>query len=58
MFFVCSDDGYNLFKPGADFNDLPDGFVVFICTFDPFDEELYRYTYEETCAKEGGSSSI
>lgn len=35
--------------PGEDFNDLKPGFVVFICTFDPFGGGLYRYTFEERC---------
>ncbi|MBD5544662.1 MAG: Rpn family recombination-promoting nuclease/putative transposase, partial [Lachnospiraceae bacterium] len=34
-------------KPGDDFNDLKPGYVIFICTFDPFGKGLYRYTFEE-----------
>lgn len=41
-------DVYSL-KPGQDFRDLKPSFVVFICTFDPFGEKLYRYTFEERC---------
>lgn len=36
-------------KPGDDFNDLKPGYVIFICSFDPFGEGLYRYTFEERC---------
>ncbi|MBD5545652.1 MAG: Rpn family recombination-promoting nuclease/putative transposase [Lachnospiraceae bacterium] len=36
-------------KPGDDFNDLKPGYVIFICTFDPFGRGLYRYTFEERC---------
>ena len=36
-------------KPGDDFNDLKPGYVIFICTFDPFGKGLYRYTIEERC---------
>ncbi len=36
-------------KPGEDFNELKPGYVIFICTFDPFGEGLYRYTFEERC---------
>lgn len=36
-------------KPGDDFNDLKPGYVIFICTFDPFGMGLYRYTFEERC---------
>ena len=35
-------------KPGQDFNDLKPGYVIFICTFDPFGKKLYRYTFEES----------
>ena len=40
-------------KPGAKFQDLPESFVVFICTFDPFYSKKYRYTYRETCVETG-----
>lgn len=40
-------------KPGDDFSDLKPGYVIFICTFDPFDEGLYRYTFEECCLETG-----
>lgn len=36
-------------KPGQDFNLLKPGYVVFICTFDPFKRGFYRYTFEERC---------
>lgn len=36
-------------KPGEDFNELKPGYVIFICTFDPFGKGLYRYTFEERC---------
>lgn len=36
-------------SPGEDFNDLKPGYVIFICTFDPFGKGLYRYTFEERC---------
>ena len=40
-------------KPGDDFNRLPDSYVIFICTFDPFGEGLYRYTFIERCEENG-----
>ncbi len=40
-------------KPGADFNDLPKSFIVFICTFDPFGHGLYRYTFANRCQETG-----
>ena len=45
-------DAMNL-KPGAKFQDLPESFVVFICTFDPFDSGKYRYTFREMCQETG-----
>lgn len=36
-------------KPGEDFNSLKPSYVIFICTFDPFGEGLYRYTFENRC---------
>ncbi len=36
-------------KPGEDFNELKPGYVIFICTFDPFGKGQYRYTFEERC---------
>ncbi len=36
-------------KPGEGFNELKPGYVIFICTFDPFGKGQYRYTFEERC---------
>ncbi|WP_418746107.1 Rpn family recombination-promoting nuclease/putative transposase [Frisingicoccus sp.] len=36
-------------KPGENFEMLRPGYVIFICTFDPFEHKLYRYTFEERC---------
>lgn len=35
--------------PGGDYNKLPPSYVIFICTFDPFGKDLYKYTFEEMC---------
>lgn len=35
--------------PGTDFNDLKPNYVIFICTFDPFGQGLYQYTFENRC---------
>ncbi len=40
-------------KPGDDYNKLPDSYVIFICSFDPFGRGLYQYTYIETCVEDG-----
>ncbi len=39
-------------KPGEDFNELRPGYVIFICTFDPFGKNRYQYTFEERCLEE------
>ena len=31
-------------KPGEDYDTLPESYVIFICTFDPFGKGLYKYT--------------
>lgn len=36
-------------EPGFDFTDLKPSYVIFICTFDPFDKGLYRYRFENRC---------
>ncbi len=35
--------------PGEDLSKLKPVYVVFICTFDPFGEGLYRYTFTNRC---------
>ncbi len=34
-----------------DYNKLPRTIIIFVTDFDPFDEGLYRYTFENTCAE-------
>ncbi len=36
-------------KPGEDYDRLPQSFIVFICTFDPFEHELPVYTFDMIC---------
>ncbi|MGL5434844.1 MAG: Rpn family recombination-promoting nuclease/putative transposase [Lachnospiraceae bacterium] len=36
-------------KPGESFQQLPKSYVIFICTFDPFEEGLFRYSFENRC---------
>lgn len=40
-------------KPGQNFTKLPESYVIFICTYDPFDSKLYRYTFVERCKETG-----
>ena len=34
---------------GATYRNLPDNILIFICTFNPFDRDLPRYTFQYTC---------
>ena len=34
---------------GAAYDELPNTFVIFVCDFDPFDRELYCYTFWSEC---------
>ena len=34
---------------GAKYRNLPDNILIFICTFDPFDRDIPRYTFQYTC---------
>ena len=36
-------------ESGEDYETLPDTFVIFICDFDPFDQKLYCYTFQNEC---------
>ena len=33
----------------AKYRSLPDNILIFICTFDPFNRQLPRYTFQYTC---------
>ena len=39
----------DILDKGMDYNSLPKSFVIFICTFDPFGKEYYRYTFRNVC---------
>ena len=38
-----------LLRTGAEYVELPNSYVIFICDFDPFEEEKYRYTIQNRC---------
>ena len=39
-------------KPGDEYEDLKPLYVIFICNFDPFDKEFYRYTFSMQCEED------
>lgn len=41
-----------LLLSGAEYAELPNTFVIFICDFDPFGLEKYCYTFESRCLEE------
>ncbi len=45
-------DTYSL-KPGMEFEELKPIYIIFICTFDPFGDDLYRYTFCQRCDENG-----
>ena len=38
---------------GERYRNLKRTYIIFICTFDPFGRERYRYTFVETCREDG-----
>ena len=36
-------------EKGATYDELPDSYIVFICTFDPFGERRHKYEFRELC---------
>ena len=42
----------NLIEKGEPYRKLNRSYVIFICTFDPFGEGLYRYTFENLCKEQ------
>ena len=39
-------------KTSGKYNDLPDVFVIFICTFDPFKQERHIYSFSNICKED------
>ena len=42
----------NILEPGVDYSKLMKSYVIFICGFDPFARERYRYTFGNNCFEE------
>jgi len=38
-----------ILKKGEDYDKLKPQYIIFICTFDPFDRNLWRYTFSNKC---------
>ena len=42
----------NAIEKGADYTMLPQSFVIFICTFDAFGKDRWRYTFQNICMED------
>ncbi len=42
----------NLLESGASYEELPDSYIIFICTFDPFGKGRSRYTFQNVCLED------
>lgn len=42
----------NLLEKGGTYQELKDCYILFICTFDPFGRNLYRYTFQNICLED------
>ncbi len=42
----------NAIEKGADYTELPQSFVIFICTFDALGKGLWRYAFENRCKED------
>ena len=47
-YYQCAIDNSDLNK-GGDYNDLPDTFIIFFCTFDYLERSLPVYTFKTIC---------
>ena len=62
-FYQSMIDIENLSK-GAEYDKLPDSYIVFICMFDPYQKGLHKYEFRELCAQDtsielgSGSSKV
>jgi predicted transposase/invertase (TIGR01784 family) len=44
----------NLVERGADYTELKNSYVIFICPFNAFDGKLHKYTFENRCVENPG----
>lgn len=42
-----------LLRRGDKYEGFPQSFIIFVCTKDPFDKNIPRYTFKTTCAEDG-----
>ena len=51
---VIGHDGLNVetLRESGNYNDLPDAYVIFICTFDPFGKGRHIYSFQNYCTED------
>ena len=51
---VIGYDGLNVktLRESGNYKDLPDAYVIFICTFDPFEKGRHIYSFENYCSED------
>lgn len=42
----------NIIEKGEDYKSLKESYVIFICTFDPFEKEMPKYSFENICKED------
>lgn len=42
----------NCIEKGEDYDELKESYVIFICTFDPFEKGMAQYTFENLCEED------
>ena len=42
----------SILAPGVNYRNLKDTYVIFICSYDPYERERYIYTFENMCKEE------
>lgn len=50
---LCKEMIERLLDKGCDYNALPELYILFICTDDPFDKDLPVYTFNRQCEENG-----
>ncbi len=45
----------DLLAAGKEYLELPDSYVIFVCDFDPFGQEKYRYTFRHECREDSNA---
>lgn len=50
-YYQCMLDG-EILDTGIDYLDMNNSYIIFICDFDPFDSNLYQYTFVHKCKED------